>query len=75
MENPEDQKIYMERWESVKDAKVFSQNERKGFAKDRFKREQFKSIAERTPAEMVKQTYAHIKEMRNREKGDIAYGR
>lgn len=75
MENPEDKKIYMERWESVKDAKVFSKNEKKGFAKERFKREQFKNIADRTPGEMVKQTYAHIKEIMNREKGDIAYGR
>lgn len=75
MENPEDKKIYMERWESVKDAKVFSKNENKGFAKDRFKKEQFKNIAERTPAEAVKQTYAHIKELINREKGDMAYGR
>ena len=75
MENPEDQKIYMERWESVKDAKVFSKNENKGFAKDRFKREQFKNIAERTPPNLVKQAYAYIKEVRNREKGDMAYGR
>ena len=75
MENPEDRKIYMERWESVKDAKEFSKNDTKGFAKDRFTREQFKNIAERTPSDLVKQAYAYVKEIRDKEKGDIAYGK
>ena len=78
MESPEDRKIYMDRWESVKDAQVFQKNDRKGFAQDRFKREQFKQIAIRTPSDIVHSTYAHIKEMMSRinDKGGlIAYDR
>lgn len=77
MENEEDKKIYMERWESVKDAKVFSKNEGKGFAQNRFKREEFKEIAMRTPQDLVKGAYAHIKGMliKTNERGDIPYDR
>ena len=49
MENSEDRQIYMNRWESVKQAQVFEKNHKKGFAQNRFKREQFKKIAMRTP--------------------------
>lgn len=47
IDSDEDKKIYLDRWESVKDAKVFSKNARKGFATT-FKREEFKDIATRT---------------------------
>ena len=63
MENSEDRKIYMERWESVKDARVFQKNYKKGFSQNRFKREEFKEIANRTPTNMVHRTYLYIKEM------------
>lgn len=77
MESPEDRQIFMDRWESVKDAKVFQKNDRKGFSQQRFKREQFKQIAMRTPADIVHSAYAHIKEMmtRTNQKGGIAYDR
>lgn len=73
METPDDRKIYMDRWESVKDAEVFSKNEQKGFAQGRFKREQFARIAQRTPGTLVKQTYEQIKQIlsKAKEKGDI----
>lgn len=75
MESPEDRKIYIDRWESVKDAKVFQKNYRKGFAQNRFEREQFKNIAIRTPGDIVRSTYMHIKEMKTKinEKEAIAY--
>lgn len=77
MEDEEDRKIYMERWESVKDAKVFRNNEKKGFAKNRFTKEQFKDIAQRTPYEMVKDAYEAIKASRTKTKevGETAYVR
>jgi hypothetical protein len=79
MENPADREIYMERWQSVKDAKVFAQNSKKGFAQNRFKREQFQAIANRTPATLVKEAYAHIKDILSRDyfvdKGDVEYDR
>ena len=77
MKEPQDKQIYMDRWQSVKDAKVFAKNSQKGFAQNRFTREQFKQIATRTPADRVKHTYSRIKEMltRTNEKGDFAYDR
>ena len=77
IENPEDRQIYIDRWESVKQAQVFQKNERKGFAQNRFKREQFKQIAMRTPADIVHSTYAHFKEIitRTNDKGAITYDR
>ena len=77
MENPEDKKIYMERWESVKNADVFSKNAKKGFAQNRFQREEFNKIALRTPYPLVKHAYSHIHQTRSKEneKGALAYGR
>lgn len=75
MDNPNDRQIFMDRWQSVKDSKVFSKNSKKGFAQDRFKREQFKQIAERTPADIVKSLYSKLKEIVTREKGDMSYDR
>ena len=67
----------MNRWETVKEANVFQKNDRKGFAQNRFKREQFKQIAMRTPTDMVHQTYTYIKEKlsRTNDKGEVAYDR
>lgn len=77
IENSEDRQIYMDRWESVKKAKVFQKNDRKSFAQNRFKREQFKQITIRTPANLVRSTYSQIKEMmiRENDKGEMAYDR
>ena len=77
MEEAGDRQIYMDRWQSVKDSKVFEKNSQKGFAQNRFKREEFKQIAIRTPADRVKKAYTHIKEIlaRTNEKGDYTYDR
>ncbi len=39
MDAPSDREIYMERWKTVKDDKVYEDNDGKDFAKDRFRRE------------------------------------
>ncbi len=72
MENPQDRKIYMDRWQSVKNADVFAKNEKKGFAQGRFKREEFARITQRTPGAFVKQIYEKISQTisRTNEKGD-----
>lgn len=78
MEKPQDRNIYIQRWQSVKDAKVFSKNDSKGFAKNRFKRSEFEAIAQRTSVTLVKQAYDKIQQIlaRTNEKGDnIIYGR
>lgn len=73
MESQEDRKIYMDRWESVRQAQVFQKNDRKGFAQNRFKREQFRQIAMRTPADIVRNAYNNIKERlsRTKDKGEL----
>ena len=77
IENPEDRKIYMDRWESVKAAEVYRKNDRKGFAQNRFTREQFESIAVRTPADKIRASYNKMKEMMmpQKDRGDLAYER
>lgn len=62
-ENEQEQDIYRKRWESVKDAEVFIDNEQKGFAPNRFQREEFQQIAKRTPVTMVKVAFAKLKTM------------
>ena len=77
MDSPDDRRIYMERWESVKDAPIFQKTASKIFAKGRFTREQFKAIAVRTPADLVKSTFNDLKEFiaRTNEKGEVSYER
>lgn len=75
MEDSNDRQIYMDRWQSVKDSKVFEKNSQKGFSQNRFKRDQFKQIAERTSGSRVKNAYNYIKEMLNKTKGDCTYDR
>lgn len=77
MSEPNDRQIYIDRWQSVKGSKVFENNSKKGFAQNRFKREQFSRITERTPVPFIKRTYAQIKQMisRTNDKGDFRYDR
>ncbi len=66
MSSQDERQIFMERFESVKDAPVFADNAKKGFAHGRFKRKEFKAITERTPAVQVKEAFAHIKQSLSR---------
>ncbi len=77
MDNPEDRKIYLDRWESVKNAEVFQKNDRKGFSQNRFKREQFRQIALRTPSNIVSTMYTQFKEMisKTNDIGEFDYDR
>ena len=77
MDNSDDRRIYMERWESVKDAPIFQKNASKIFAEGRFSRDQFKAIAVRTPVDFVKATFNDLKDLiaRTQEKGDVSYER
>ena len=75
MDYPEDRQIFFDRWQSVKNDKVFENNYKKGFAQNRFQREQFKKITERTPITLIKQAYSYINQMLSKtsEKGDVFY--
>lgn len=77
MQNSKDKQIYMDRWQSVKDSQVFEKNSKKGFSQQRFNREQFRTIAQRTPANRIKHTYSSLKRimLKTNEKGDISYDR
>lgn len=68
MEDPENRKIYMDRWKSVKDAPVFQKNDKKGFSQNRFIKEDFKPIVERTSPTIIHNVYNHIKSTINRTK-------
>lgn len=61
MEKDEDKKIYLNRWESVKDATVYSKNSKKGFATT-FKREEFTEIANRTLGSKTREAFNKIKQ-------------
>lgn len=79
IEDEKDRQIYMDRWQSVKDSQVFDKNSKKGFAPNRFKREGFKEIAIRTPADRVKSMYHKIRGMititKTKENGELNYDR
>lgn len=66
MDNPEDRQVYMDRWESVKDAPVFSAKGARNFAKGTFKKEEIQTIAEQTSGEKVKGAIDFVKDLRNR---------
>lgn len=54
-DNNDDRKIYIDRWASVKDAKIFKNPDQKGFAPNVFTRQSFKNIAQRTPYSRINQ--------------------
>lgn len=56
----EDKKIYMERWETVKDAPVFSKNTKKGFAKGKFNRQDYKQVCDKVPITKLNQAKQYI---------------
>lgn len=81
IDDPADRQIYMDRWRSCKDNIVYAKNDKKGFAQNRFKREQFKNIAYRTPLSKIKEVYEKIKSSLTLDKsvepskGDLEYDR
>lgn len=74
IDNEEDKQIYMDRWESVNKANVFNKNYKKGFAQNRFKREQFKNITERTLGKDVHNVFLKIKNnlVKTKEEGEYS---
>lgn len=77
-EYDEDKNIYKARWKSVKDAPVFAKNAKKGFAKNRFVREDIKQVAEKLPFSKLQNTMMAIKEIvkeKINNKDDISYER
>ena len=63
MESEGDRKIYFERWQSVKNAKVFEKNDKKGFAKNRFTKEDYKEVEEKTSVTEMKKVYEKLKQL------------
>ena len=63
MDDEQDRKIYMNRWESVKDAKVFARNDRKGFAQNRFKKEEITQVVERTSPDVIIRTSYYMQKI------------
>lgn len=75
MDNPEDRQVYMERWESVKDAEVFTLEGSKNFSKDAFRKDQLKSIAENVKGSKVKECFRKIEGQMNLRREEQAFGR
>ena len=74
MENQEDRDVYKKRWQSVKDAPVFTTEGSKNFAQDRFQREDFKEISDRVPVTRMKKAFnfiSQLKEKLNANREDI----
>ena len=77
MDDEQDRQIYMDRWESVKDAPVFSESKgAKQFETGTFNRETFKTNADRTPATKVKEAFTFMSTLKDRmlnmQKEDLA---
>lgn len=62
-ETEQEKEIYRARWESVKSTEIFRENEKRGFAPNRFRREEFQQIAKKIPTAMVKQIFTRLKVM------------
>lgn len=56
----EDKKIYMERWENVKDSPVFSKNSKKGFAKGKFNRQDYEQGCKEVPITKLNEAKQYI---------------
>lgn len=66
MDSQEDRKIYMDRWESVKDSPVFTKNGAKNFANNTFIKDDFQLFAERTPTNKVQNAMNFIKNLKEK---------
>lgn len=76
MKNEQDKEIFMQRYLSVKSAPVFAKNHKKGFAKNRFQREEFKTIYDRTSQSQINDAFLQIRKTLEKSKeGDIEYAR
>lgn len=65
--NEEDRQIYINRWKSVKDADVFRDSEKKGFATNRFTRDGIKEVAGRPSYKLVNNVMNFITRSRENE--------
>lgn len=80
MDNEQDRQVYMDRWESVKDAPIFSESKgARRFAKGTFVREDYKESADITPVTKLREAFDFISNLRNRvfnrQKEDVAVER
>ena len=55
-----DKKIYRERWQSVKEAQVFSKNSKKGFAKGKFNRQDYEETCSNVSVTKLKEAKQYI---------------
>lgn len=60
-----DKEIYERRWESVKDAPVFNKNSKKGFAKVKFNRQDYKQISSKVPITKLNEAKYYVQDMLN----------
>ena len=64
MEHPEDRQIFIERWESVRNAPIYDRAHKKGFASKRFQKEDFEELYESISPNLISQAYSHIKSIK-----------
>lgn len=59
----QDRNIYRKRWQSVKDAPVFEQNSKKGFAKGKFNKQDYAETCDRVPVTKLNEAKQYIQEV------------
>lgn len=64
-DNDNDKQIYIKRYESVRNSKIFKNTEKKGFAQNKFTREDMKDIADKVPIRLVNRAIDFITNSRN----------
>lgn len=78
-DHEEDKRIYKSRWASVKDAPIFAENAKRGFAKNRFVRNDMKQVAEKMPFSKLQDAMMYMKQKVKLKENDknigIAYER
>lgn len=62
-DDEDDKRIYRERWESVKDAPIFSKNSKKGFAKEKFNRQDYEETCSKVSVTKLNEAKQYIQDV------------
>ena len=74
MDSEEDKKIYMDRWESVKDSEIFKDANKRRIFPETFKKDDFKDLSRKVARGRITQVYNMIKDVltNTKEKGEMS---
>ena len=74
MDSEEDKKIYMDRWESVKDSEIFKDATKRRIFPETFKKDDFKDLSRKVARGRITQVYNIIKDVltNTKERGEMS---